>query len=242
MIKTAHQEIQNPNPKSKQQGPAVCRVQHPQTNLLLQVQIGKKKFLIDPDGGSDVNLCDSKTFSEINADNNLKLRPVRQGDKPLLAVNNTQIKVKGRFTAQVSSPSTTITETFYVIEDPLDSPPLLSENCLLNLGLMRYCPEGSFATKSIKNKNLAEAERLKAEFPSVFTSKLGCFKDFAVSLTLEKDAKPHICRARAIPLHLEGPTRSTLESMIKMGIIRSTAWHYTNQSLKSTTAQCGKKF
>ena len=45
-------------------------------------------------------------------------------------------------------------------------------------------------------------ERVKAltdEFPTVFTGKLGCFKDFKVNIPILADVKPRFFKARPVP-------------------------------------------
>ena len=133
----------------------------------------------------------------------------------------------GKFTALISSPSTTIKDTFYVQREDLPSPPIISEHCLLRLGMMKYCPEGSFATHTILVEK-TELQRLKEDYPEVFNKQLGCFKDFKVDLKLDKSAEPSIARPRVLPLHLELPTRKAIDEFVELGILENCSVKFCN--------------
>lgn len=199
---------------------AKSTTRHPQKDLLLKIKINHAHYVVDPDSGSDVCLLDQRQFKEINQNGQLKLTPLLKRDK-IRAVNGQKLDLVGKFTALISSPSTTIKDTFYVQREDLPSPPIISEHCLLRLGMMKYCPQGSFATKTILVEK-TELQRLKEKYPQVFNKKLGCFKGFKVDLKLDKTAEPSIARPRVLPLHLELPTRKAIDEFVSLGILEWT--------------------
>ena len=212
------------SPDAKQETQTAIRKidRHPQKGLLLKVKINHQHYVIDPDSGSDANIMDESHFKEINQNNKLTLRPIQKSDK-LAAVNNEPLDLKGKFTTEISSPSRTIKSTFYVLKNPLNSPPLLSEETLLHLGMLRYCPAGSFASPSVKSVDIKDTlTELQQQHPTVFFGKLGKFTGFQVDLRLEKDAQPMIARARVLPLHLEVPTRKAIDSFVDLEILEWT--------------------
>ena len=91
--------------KNPQESPAatVRHVsRHPQADILLKVTINGTKYIVDPDSGSDINLCDKKHFKEINTNGQLTLKPVK---KNVQGVTGHKIDIFAKFTAQISSPT-----------------------------------------------------------------------------------------------------------------------------------------
>ena len=63
----------------------------------------------------------------------------------LTSITDHELHSVGVFKAKIQSPSVTTEDKIYVIPG-LTGPPILSEGCLLNLGLMAYDKEGRFAS------------------------------------------------------------------------------------------------
>ena len=148
-----------------------------------------------------------------------KLVTLKKSKSSLIAVNNEEIDVVGRFETTLTSPSTTIRDIVYVVKDLAE--PILSESSLLRLGLMTYCPKGTLNrvhnTKELEKSILDE---LKEIHPEVFDiDKLGRVKNFQATLRLKKDAQGCIARPRRIPLHFEKETREKIQKFVKLGIL-----------------------
>ena len=56
------------------------------------------------------------------------------------------------------------------------------------------------------------------EFPEVFTDKLGCLKDFKVSIPLNPEVKPKFCKARPVPYALRNRVEEELDRLERQGV------------------------
>ena len=56
------------------------------------------------------------------------------------------------------------------------------------------------------------------EFSTVFTDKLGCLKDFKVSIPLKPDASPKFCKARPVPYAMRSRVEEELDRLESQGI------------------------
>ena len=145
----------------------------------------------------------------------------------LTSITDHELHSVGVFKARIQSPSVTTEDKVYVIPG-LTGPPILSEGCLLNLGLMAYDKEGRFAKPKMRiNINGVEecdkeiVANLMKEFPLVDNSdgKLGCFTNFKATIKLSAEAKPFVAKARAVPLHYKDQVREKLEEMIRQNVL-----------------------
>ena len=145
---------------------------------------------------------------------NVELERTNFQDK-IQSITEDKIPIAGKFQGDIDSKSMTVTDTFYVLKENMKGPPILSENTLLTLGVMKYDPEGGFAVKATSKVPMG-IEDLKKQFPEVFNG-LGCFKNYKVHLQLVADAKPIIQRARPIPMHLIGKVKQAICKLIETG-------------------------
>ena len=64
--------------------------------------------------------------------------------RKVTAANNTDVPIKGRFHASISNKTRIVYTEGFVMNGSLDGPPLLSEETLLDLGCIKYDPDGGF--------------------------------------------------------------------------------------------------
>ena len=168
----------------------------------------------DPDSGSDcciISLHHVKEY-EKQQRTKIKLRPVT---KIITAANGTFMQFKGFFIASLSSASNTITTKIYVQDMPQQEPPLLNEKSLLELGLMKYCPNGSFVKKTSKSVSVpqiksplnnpdfqAKLDALHVKYAAVYNG-IGRLKNFKADIRLTEDAVEFYHKAIPIPVHLK---------------------------------------
>ena len=64
-----------------------------------------------------------------------------------------------------------------------------------------------------------KASVLASKFPTLFSGKLGCFKDVFVKLDIDETIKPSRQQQRPIPFHLRDQVEEKLHEQIRMGIL-----------------------
>ena len=109
--------------------------------ILLPTKLDGYSLMWDPDGGSDINIISTHHLQELrSAGLDIKLRPVT---KNYLSISHEKLSIEGFFKATLSSPSTSLqNEKIFVMKMPPSDRPILREEALLNLGLMKYSVMG----------------------------------------------------------------------------------------------------
>ena len=115
---------------------------NPEAGIELPVTVNGVGFYVDPDTGADLNLLDESHYRMMKEKNTqMKLKKVKQ---KVIAANNTSVPVKGKFDATMYSKTRKVETEAFVMNGSLDGAPLLSEATLLDLGCIKYNPEGKF--------------------------------------------------------------------------------------------------
>ena len=60
--------------------------------------------------------------------------------------------------------------------------------------------------------------KLVAEFPGVFTDKLGCLKNFQVNIPVPEGAVPKFCKTRPVPYAMRSRVEEELDRLEKQGV------------------------
>ena len=141
----------------------VNRVWHNQKGMTLPVIINGVLFQIGPDSGSYVNLMGQQHIKRLS---NVELERTNFQDR-IQSITEDEIPIAGKFQGDIASKSMTVTDTFYVLKENMKGPPILSENTLLTLEVIKYDPEGGFHVKAT-TKVPMEIDDLKKQFPEVF--------------------------------------------------------------------------
>ena len=131
----------------------------------------------------------------------------------------------------------------------LGGAPLFSEATLLDLGCIKYDPEGKFQPPNrltTNHINTDEEDVLKStvlpeptnqeeiegsqEIRNLVKDKsemfkgVGCFKKYQVHLELKEDARPVIQKPRLIPIHYQNHTKRRLEEFVREDIMDIMEW------------------
>ena len=143
-----------------------------------------------------------------------ELEPSRDTLKTL----QSNLTVKGEFTTTLGNKNRGTQSKFLVIQEKIDSPPLLSKSTLLlELGMLKIDPEGTLKEinelriKTVKTPDDSIETALR-EYSEVFQG-IGCFwekntsKKIEVKLEIKTDAKPVAQKPRPVPYHLQKPLR-----------------------------------
>ena len=188
--------------------------------ILLPVKIEGFDFQMDPDSGSDINVLGKEHFRMLCKKLGGKPRLFKVKDN-VFAANNTLINMQGRAVLEIASRSKAMKKIVYIMADELKSAPLLGEKTLLDLGLMKYSPEGEFANvrqvKLPKSTN-EKVNKLIEKYSHLFEG-IGKFKDCKVKLKLKPGAVPVQHSARPVSLHLEEKLKRRLDAFVDMNVM-----------------------
>ena len=189
-----------------------------ESGIELPVTVNGVGFYVDPDTGADLNLFDESHYRMIKEKNpQTKLKKVKQ---KVIAANNTIVPIKAQFDATIYKKTRQIETEAFVMNGSLDGAPL-SEATLLDLGCIKYDPEGKLQPPNrfpINHINIDDEDNLKLivlaeptnqeereefqEMRDLIKDKskmfkgVGCFKKYQVHLELKEDAKPIIQKPR----------------------------------------------
>ena len=213
-----------------------CTINKVTQGTRFPVTICNLEFHCIPDTGSDANIMSHRDFAKIKTANpKIKLQ---NKSTELKSITNHKLPCLGMFVTQLSSMSASCTDKIFVMENKFKiSEPILSESCLLNLGLVSYSAEGKYALKVAQvsaHKDILQ--QLMCKYPDVFNDKdgrLGRFRHFKAEIALAPDAKPFIAKPRQIPLHWEDKVRAKLEEMIKQNVL---GWCPPDMSIRFCSA------
>lgn len=187
------------------------------------IRIGDIDAFVEPDSGASANVMDEYQFNALkHRSKEIKeLEPSRDTLKTL----QSDLIVKGEFTATLRNQNRGAQSKFLVIEGKMDSPPLLSKGTLLELGMLKIDPEGKLKEANELRVKTAKTsddsiEALVSEYSDVFQG-IGCFREkstgkkIEVKLEMEPDAVPVAQKPRPVPYHLQKPLRDWLDQGVK---------------------------
>ena len=187
------------------------------------IQIGDIDAHVEPDSGASANVMDEYQFNALKhrSQEIKELKPTRDTLKTL----QSDLAVKGEFSTTLRNKNRGTKSKFSVIQGKMDSPLLLSKNTLLELGMLKIDPEGTFKeTNELRIKTVKppadNIEALLSEYSKVFQG-IGCFKDkntsekIEVKLEMDPEAIPVAQKPRPVPYHLQKPLKNWLEQGVK---------------------------
>ena len=216
---------------------------NPEAGIELPVTVNGARFYVDPDTGADLNLFDESHYRMIKEKSpQMKLKKVKQ---KVIAENNASVPIKGEFDAAMYNKTRQVEIAAFVMNWSLDGAPPLSEATLLDLGCIKYDPEGKFQPPNrftINHINTDDKDVLKSivlpeptnqeekegfqEIRNLIKDKsemfkgVGCFKKYQVHLELKENARPIIKKSRQILIHYQNQTKRNLEEFIREDIMK----------------------
>ena len=187
------------------------------------IRIGDIDAYVEPDSGASANVMDEYQFKALkHRSKEIKeLEPSRDTLKTL----QSDLTVKGEFKAILRNKNRGTESKFLVIQGKMDSPPLLSKNTLLELGMLKIDPKGALKeTNELRIKTMKtpvdSIEAILSEYSDVFQG-IGCFRDkktgekIEVKLEMDPEAVPVAEKPRPVPYHLQKPLKEWLEQGVK---------------------------
>ena len=182
------------------------------------------RFKIDT--GAQVNIIDEVGFKALNPKPKLL-----QEEKPTFAYGvNTPLQVHGTFEAKVSCKGRSANAEFFVVKGHFRC--LLSFTTCSELKLVQILNQVSNRTVEPQLKFWSK------KFPSVFTEKLGCLKNFKLKLHIDKSVKPIQANPRNKPFHLLKIAEEQINKKLQMGVIEEVKGQPTEWL--SETVQIGR--
>ena len=191
-------------------------------------RIGDIDAFVEPDGGASANVMDEYQFKALKH----RSQEIKELDpsKDTLKILQSDLTVKGEFTAALRNKNWGTQSKFLVIQEKMDSPPVLRKSTLLELGTLKIDPEGTLKeTKELRAKTVKTSdggiEAALSEYSDVFQG-IGCFREkstgkkIEVKLEMEPDAEPVAPKPRPAPYHLQNALKEWLHQGVKEEIFK----------------------
>ncbi|KAK7884427.1 hypothetical protein WMY93_027550 [Mugilogobius chulae] len=168
---------------------------------LTTVKVNNLECVLKIDTGADVTVLPEKVYKS------LAQKPQLQPAKlKLFGAGMSPLTVKGKFTANLSTPNKTTEQTVYVVADLIQG--LLSRSASVALGLVAR----------VEAVSLISVEAVKQRFPKLFSG-LGKMEG-EYKIELKEDAKPFaLTTPRRVPLPLLPKVKKELARMEELGVI-----------------------
>ena len=141
--------------------------------------------------------------------------------KKLLCANGTPLNITGYVNLQVKTKSGFKARvTFEIASETQAKDPLLSEQSMLDLGLIQYHPDGDgvHSAFSLKDEQQEQIQALHKKYRRVFEG-IGKFKGKPIDISVTSDFKQILLPARDVPVHLQEAVVRELKSMLDSDIL-----------------------
>ena len=159
------------------------------------------KMMVDT--GASTDILDEETFSKIAKSTKIELK---EASARIFAYGSTsQLKVLGKFDANMAVQGNTVRTTVHVLEGAHGS--LLGYTTACELGLV-----------NININTIALHEQLIEQYPHICEG-IGKLEDFEVKLHIDTSVPPVAQPARRVPFHMRKQVATELEKLEKQGII-----------------------
>ena len=193
-------------------------------------------ILAEPDTGADANVMDEYQYRALQHRSEYDME-LRNSQTKLRTLQN-ELPIKGEFDAVLRNQTCGKRTKFLVIKGRISSPPLISKNTLIELGMLQIKEDGSFTTVNdlrildgISNIHAVEkpcksnqtTETIVKQFSNIFEG-IGQIrdvrndKDLYVQFSIKQNAAPIAQRPRPVPYYLQKPLKVWLEQCVENGI------------------------
>ena len=189
-----------------------------QKEKTIEIQINDVRVRAEPDTGADVNIMDKYQFRALRnrSDTDINLNESKMDLKTL----NSKLQVKGEFEATIRNATRGSHQKFVVIDERIDSFPLLCKNTLEELGMMEIREDGSLKEENnmkIKVVKGNSVEEIVNKHANVFHG-VGKIKDMSAKFIMKPDAVPVAQKPRNVPYYLQRPLKEWLDRNIEDGL------------------------
>ena len=184
------------------------------------IQLGNNKIRHLIDSGTDLNIILASTY------NSLKTRPLLRESKVKAYGfhSKTHIPLLGEFTTHVKFKHKVIMARYLVLDGVADD--IIGFSAATALGIIKIeCDNDPNMVNTIKTKRVTFTNNSycfkdpTTTHPELFTGKVGCLKNFKVSLDVDPHIKPVQQPAYPVPFALMKLTKAKLDTLEAQGII-----------------------
>ena len=189
----------------------------------------------EPDTGADVNVMDEYQYKALLHRSESKME-LQKSQTKLRTLQN-DLPIKGEFEAILRNQTCGKRTKFLVIKGKINSPPLISKNILIELGMLQIKEDGSFANQNdmripgeildirtvTTNKSHQAIQEITNKFSSVFEG-IGKIRDMKnnkelyVQFSMKANAAPVAQRPRPVPYYLQKPLKLWLDQCVEDGL------------------------
>ena len=199
------------------------------------VRLNDVDVLMEADSGADVNIMDEHQFKAFSH---------RTHDKPILANSNVKLRtlqykleVKGEFQTVIRNETCGKPTKFVVVSGRIQSPPLISKETLIALGMLKIQPDGSFAepndlaiSEETHNANTVKQAEGEQDMKDLITKYSHLFQgigeiedkknggEILSQFHMKPGAVPEAQEPRQVPYYLQEPLKKWLDLGIQEDI------------------------
>uniref|UniRef100_A0A146LZ17 RNA-directed DNA polymerase n=1 Tax=Lygus hesperus TaxID=30085 RepID=A0A146LZ17_LYGHE len=181
---------------------------------IVTVLINGKPQRMEVDSGARFSLLSEEDFNKLN----LNL-PIQPSETIFRSYSGNMIRPRGKVVVKVAYKDKETHSDLFIV--PTGHAALLGRQWIRDLGIelkeIDHAP--SFMSKTPTINVVVTPDDIVAEFPSVFSEKIGCVPNFEVKLQLRQGAKPSFTRERHLPYALRTRVEEELDSLEAAGII-----------------------
>ena len=125
----------------------------------MTVRLHDVNIRMEPDSGAEVNLMDEHQFQALLHRTNHK--PTLEPCQMKLNTLQHPLKVKGKFKTIIRNQTCGKPTTFVVVNGRINSPPLLSKDTLIQLGMLKIQPDGGLTSPNAMRVANDESKTIK---------------------------------------------------------------------------------
>ena len=201
----------------------------------IQLMVNDIQIRAEPDTGADVNVMDEYQYRALQHRSTSKME--LQNSQIKLRTLQNELLIKGEFEAILRNQTCGKPTKFLVIKGRINSPPLISKNTLMELGMLQIKEDGSFAAQNemriptdISNIHAVgtrvtheDIKEITSKFSSIFEG-IGKImdnksnKELYVQFSMKPDAVPVAQRPRPVPYYLQKPLKLWLDQCVENSI------------------------
>ena len=180
--------------------------------IAVHINVASKELVMEVDTGAALSLISSTVYQD-----KFKDIPLQKDNTKLITYTREKISTLGKIIVPVEYNSQKENLPLLVVEAP--GPSLIGRNWLKHIRLdwPNLC----------KVQSMTPIEDIQEKFKEVFQESLGEYKGPAVSLYVEKDARPRYFQARRVPYAIKKKVEEAIEKNVQSGIwipVRSSDW------------------
>ena len=182
--------------------------------IMVDMEVNGHSAKMELDTGAVVTVMKEHEFKSYGG----KVDELEKSRYVLRSFSGDLVKPKGRGLVEVNYEGQRCELPVTVVDN--DQPTLLGRDWLKKIRLNWNEVMGEKYPVECNVNSLADGriDEVVKEFPTVFTDKLGCLKDFKISKTRKPDASPKFCKARPVPYAMRSRVEEELDRLERQGV------------------------